>query len=448
MSDSRLKESNIEWLGEIPKDWNLMPIKYGIKNSVSGDWGTDPLKKSNQKKCICLRVADFDFDKGIFKQNQYTIRAYSQEKINQLKLQSGDILIEKSGGGEKQPVGRAVLFDKDFSAMFANFLVRIRTNKLLVPSFLEYYLRALYYTGSTRLYFNQTTGIQNLKVGTLLSNEKIPNISIALQNNITNYLNKRCKKVDDIIAKVQQEITDLEKYRRSIITKAVTKGIDKNVPMKDSGIDWIGKIPKNWDLEKVKFLCTKLERGTTPDYTEAHCTKVINQATFSKGFFDDKNIKYSTKNAQSSRGLVQKGDVLIASTGGGVLGKVFYFNQNGIYVADSHVTILRTNNKYKSKLAYYILSVNYELINGLMAQGSTNQIELQRDLLANFYLPVPDSKNQKDIITFLDNKCSKIKQIINYKQHELNKLAHYKQAIIYEYVTGKKQVPKDEGAKA
>lgn len=445
MSDSRLKESNIEWLGEIPKDWNLMPIKYGIKNSVSGDWGTDPLKKSNQKKCICLRVADFDFDKGIFKQNQYTIRAYSQEKINQLKLQSGDILIEKSGGGEKQPVGRAVLFDKDFSAMFANFLVRIRTNKLLVPSFLEYYLRALYYTGSTRLYFNQTTGIQNLKVGTLLSNEKIPNISIALQNNITNYLNKRCKKVDDIIAKVQQEITDLEEYRKSIITKAVTKGLNPNVPMKDSGIPWIGKMPENWKLEKIKFLCKKIERGTTPNYTDAPLTRVINQATFSKGFFDTKNIKYSTKNAQTSRGLVKKGDVLIASTGGGVLGKVFYFNQSGIYVADSHVTILRTNDKYKSKFAYYVLSVNYDLINGLMAQGSTNQIELQRNLLANFYFPVPNLKSQKEIIAFLDNKCSNIKEIINSKKQELTNLNQYKQSIIYEYVTGKKQVPTEEG---
>jgi type I restriction enzyme S subunit len=246
-----------------------------------------------------------------------------------------------------------------------------------------------------------------------LNNMSIPYPKPEIQKAIANFLDKKIGKIDEVSKKIQQEITDLEDYRKSIIVKAVTKGLNLDVPMKDSGIPWIGKMPENWKLEKIKFLCKKIERGTTPNYTDAPLTRVINQATFSKGFFDTKNIKYSTKNAQTSRGLVKKGDVLIASTGGGVLGKVFYFNQSGIYVADSHVTILRTNDKYKSKFAYYVLSVNYDLINGLMAQGSTNQIELQRNLLANFYFPVPNLKSQKEIIAFLDNKCSNIKEIIN-----------------------------------
>ena len=443
MSDSRLKESNIEWLGEIPKDWNLMPIKYGIKNSVSGDWGTDPLKKSNQKKCICLRVADFDFDKGIFKQNQYTIRAYSQEKINQLKLQSGDILIEKSGGGEKQPVGRAVLFDKDFSAMFANFLVRIRTNKLLVPSFLEYYLRALYYTGSTRLYFNQTTGIQNLKVGTLLSNEKIPNISIALQNNITNYLNKRCKKVDDIIAKVQQEITNLEEYRNSIIVKAVTKGLNPNVLMKDSGIPWIGKIPQQWNIEPIYL---HFYQGKNKN----NLGKEKNLLSLSYGKIIRKNINsvggllpssYNTYN------IVEAGDIIIRPTD---LQNDKRSLRTGLVTEHGIITSayldLKPKTKNSSRYYHYLLHA-YDIQKVFYNMGNGVRQGLNFSEFSKLKILVPNLKNQLAISDYLDNLNKKISKIILNKKSQLEKLNQYKQSIIYEYVTGKKQVPTEEGAK-
>ena len=446
MSDSRLKESNIEWLGEIPKDWNLMPIKYGIKNSVSGDWGTDPLKKSNQKKCICLRVADFDFDKGIFKQNQYTIRAYSQEKINQLKLQSGDILIEKSGGGEKQPVGRAVLFDKDFSAMFANFLVRIRTNKLLVPSFLEYYLRALYYTGSTRLYFNQTTGIQNLKVGTLLSNEKIPNISIALQNNITNYLNKRCKKVDDIIAKVQQEITDLEEYRKSIITKAVTKGIDKNVPIKNSGDKMIGEIAASFKLVPLKYVANDnlhtLSDDTNPDF----CFKYIDIGSVTTGHINKyQKLRFADAPSRARR-LVKNNDIIISTVRTYLKAIAFIQDLQKTTVVSTGFIVLSPkknlidpvylryaieNESFISKVQAYSVGITYPAIN-----SST---------IMNFKLVYPPFNAQKEIASYLDKKCKSINQIIEKKRTLINSLNQYKQSIIYEYVTGKKPVPTEEG---
>lgn len=432
MTNSKLKDSNIEWLGKIPRDWKVKPLYlffFERKNKNN---------KGKEKNLLSLSYGKI-IQKDINSTGGLLPQSYNTYNV----IEAGDIIIRPTDLQNDKHSLRTALSKEHgiITSAYIDLAPLKDTNS-------EYFHYVLHAYDIEKVFYNMGNGVRQGLNYSEFSKLKLPIPSSEEQKEIVNFLNNQVSQIDKLSKKIQQEITDLEKYRRSIITKAVTKGIDKNVPMKDSGIDWIGKIPKNWDLEKVKFLCTKLERGTTPDYTEAHCTKVINQATFSKGFFDDKNIKYSTKNAQSSRGLVQKGDVLIASTGGGVLGKVFYFNQNGIYVADSHVTILRTNNKYKSKLAYYILSVNYELINGLMAQGSTNQIELQRDLLANFYLPVPDSKNQKDIITFLDNKCSKIKQIINYKQHELNKLAHYKQAIIYEYVTGKKQVPKDEGAKA
>ena len=121
--------------------------------------------------------------------------------------------------------------------------------------------------------------------------------------------------------------------------------VTRYADMKDSGVEWIGKIPSHWETIKVKYIANKLERGTAPDYTEEELQKVVNQATFSKGYWDEENIRYSKIPGSESRGLLVKEDVLLASTGNGVLGKVYYFDINGEYVADGHVTIIRSDSK-------------------------------------------------------------------------------------------------------
>lgn len=206
--------------------------------------------------------------------------------------------------------------------------------------------------------------------------------------------------------------------------------------MKNSGIEWIGNIPDNWKVKKLKYIANKIERGTSPNYTDAIATKVVNQATFSKGYFDSSNIKYSTIPAKQSKGLLVKGDVLLASTGGGVLGKTFYFNQNNTFVADGHVTIVRTNvTNCVSKFIYYIFSINYDNFNVLMARGSTNQIELQRSILSNMQLPVPPIEEQKKIVEFLDEKCGEIDALIADIKIQIESLEQYKRSVITEAVT-------------
>ena len=206
--------------------------------------------------------------------------------------------------------------------------------------------------------------------------------------------------------------------------------------MKDSGIEWIGKIPFKWDVIKLKYIASKIERGTSPDYTEEPITKVVNQATFSKGFFDTSNIRYSTKQAETSRGLLMKNDVLLASTGGGVLGKTHFFEQDEIYVADGHVTIIRCIEKEMlSKYLYYFFSVNYDTFNMVMAEGSTNQTELQRDLLMNMYIPLPTIEIQAKITNFLDEKCAEIDLLVNDIQQQIEVLEQYKRSVITETVT-------------
>ena len=204
--------------------------------------------------------------------------------------------------------------------------------------------------------------------------------------------------------------------------------------MKESGVEWLGEIPEHWEVKKLKYQTEKLERGTTPDYTDEPITKVVNQSTFSKGFFEKNNIQFSKKDFSVSKGLLKKGDVLLASTGGGVLGKTYFFEENDTYVADSHVTIIRTISTLFSKYLYYYFLINYDVFNALMAKGSTNQIELQRDSLGKMPVPLPPIEEQAKISAYLDKKCTEIDKIIDIKKQQIDLLKEYKKNLISETV--------------
>lgn len=433
----KMKDSGIEWIGEIPEEWNLVKGKYLFKLRTT---------KGNTKNVQLLSPTQ---NFGVIPQELYEkltgmrpVKLKSDADLQQMRtIYKGDYCISLrsfQGGFEYSK------YDGVVSPAYQVFYPYKKINST--------YYRYLFKNSSFIQKINSFT--MSLRDGKNIAFSDFGNIDIPFptfveQNKIAKFLDKKISEIHQTFQAIQQEIDALEEYRKSLITETVTKGLDKNVPMKDSGIEWIGEIPENWEPIKLKFLSDKIDRGTPPNYTKEHITKVVNQATFSKGFFDKSDIRFSSINANQSRGLLKKKDILIASTGGGVLGKTLYYQENDTYVADSHVTIMRINSeKYNSKLIYYLLLVNYELINGTMAQGSTNQIELQKNLLANFYVPyIPDEKERKRIVEFLDNNSNLINRIIENKKEQLKILTKYKQSIIYEYVTGKKQVPEKEGVK-
>jgi type I restriction enzyme, S subunit len=222
--------------------------------------------------------------------------------------------------------------------------------------------------------------------------------------------------------------------------KPVVDKIQKYPAYKDSGVEWLGEIPKNWEIRKLKFIANFINRGITPIYVESSNCKVINQATFSRGFFDISNIKFSKEIKEdliANKGKVKKGDILLASTGGGVLGKVAFFDlEDNSYQADSHVTIIRgCEPNFMSKYFFYILSISYDLINNVLAQGSTNQTELQRDWFINFQFPVPTFSEQTTIASFLDRQTALIDKAINIKEKQIELLKERRQIIIHKAVT-------------
>lgn len=173
-----------------------------------------------------MRIADFDFDNGEFAKKpveSLTRRVYTKRQIQKLQLQKNDICIEKSGGGEKTPVGRAVIFNKSYLALFANFMDRLRFDSSKVnPVFAEYWFRAWYSCKGSPYYINQTTGIQNINLTLMMSKEKMFFPPVHEQQRIADFLDAKCAKINSIIQKKQELLANLDTYKKSLIYEYVT----------------------------------------------------------------------------------------------------------------------------------------------------------------------------------------------------------------------------------
>lgn len=437
-----MKESGVEWAKEIPEHWNLSRIKFVIETRKGGAWGDEP--KNTNVSCICLRIADFDYNKlkfSIKNENEYTYRGYRARTIKQLELKQGDLLIEKSGGGEKTPVGRVVLFDNSFKALFANFMDKLSVKKdIIVPKFLTYWFSSFYQSRINTLYIKQTIGIQNLDLTSMLAKEKVFYPSVNEQKNIAYYLDKKCSEIDSLTADIKKQISFLEDYKKSIITESVTKGLNPNVELKDSGVEWIGDIPKHWTVHPI--YCYFSERKNKNFSMKEH-----NLLSLSYGKIIKKDINalggllpasFNTYN------IVERDDIIIRPTD---LQNDKKSLRTGLVQEKGIITSayldLKPNKNVYSKFFHYLLH-SYDVIKVFYNMGNGVRQGLTYGVFSSLKVIEPPLSEQQNIANYLDKKCSEIDSLISEKKEQLENLASYKQSMIYEYVTGKKEVPTQE----
>ncbi len=264
--------------------------------------------------------------------------------------------------------------------------------------------------------------------------------SLSKQQRIVDYLGVKLGKIDARIAVLEKQQDAYARLKKSVIHHAVTHGLDPNVSLKDSGVEWIGMIPEHWEVKRIKELCSFVSRGATPNYVDEGEYKVMNQAVFSTGNLNHKVVRYSSY--MKSESQIKKGDLLIASTGGGVLGKLYFFDDEDLnFYADTHVTIVRSEKGlFCVKFLFYLLSYQFDMVNTCMAKGSTNQTELQRDCLLSYELAIPSLVEQQTIIAYLDEKCAKIDTATENIGKQIDALKRLKRALINEVVTGQRAV--------
>ena len=256
------KPSGVKWLGEIPSHWESIPLKKCFISSESGLWGDDP--KQNDDDAICIRVADFDYSKFSITTEHLTLRSYGNLLSENKKLTKGDLLLEKSGGGELFPVGRVVRFNLDLGkTTCSNFIQKLSPSQNYCSSFLCYLFSSMYTKKVNGLFYNQTTGIQNLKIKEYL-NQTVFLPPLAEQTAIANYLDTATAKIDAAIAQQQKMIDLLNERKQIIINRAVTKGLNPNAKMKDSGVEWIGEVPEHWEILPYRYLFYNLDKLRMP----------------------------------------------------------------------------------------------------------------------------------------------------------------------------------------
>lgn len=315
----------------------------------------------------------------------------------------------------------------------------LRVNKKVNNRFLFYFIQSQKFREEACSTMCGVGGLKRIQPLFMRTYElDLPNKSI--QEKIVSYLDKETEEIDQKIGLLNRQREAYERLKKTTINHVVTRGLDPNVQLKNPNLPFIGQIPKDWEVKRVKDICTYVSRGTTPDYVYESPFKVMNQATFSKGYIDSSLIRFTASGSKDAQ--IIYGDLLMASTGGGVLGKLLYFDStDSSFYADSHVTILRNSkNPLITKFLFFYFSTRYEEINQTLVKGSTNQTELQRNYLLNYELPLPRTEELLAIVDYLEKRLS----AINVKIETINKLIdaykRLKRSLINEVITGKRKI--------
>ena len=419
------KESSVKWIGEIPKDWEIKKIKYMQSNLIGGVWGNEP--EGNENDIYCVRVADFNYVQLAISTYNLTLRNIPLTERNKRILRTNDLLVEKSGGGEKSPVGRTVIFDAGIPrrSVTSNFISKFTAKSdSCFSRYLLYCLSFLYQIGLTRKHIKQSTGLQNLDIDSYFQ-ERIPFPSLIEQTQIAAFLDHKTGQIDELIRIKERRIELLQEQRTALINQAVTKGLDLNVEMKSSGVEWIGEIPKHWTISKVKHEFESLDNLRIP----------LNSET--RG-----NMKLKIYDYYGASGVIDKVEncifdeplILIGEDGANLYlrSTPLAFKATGKYWVNNHAHVLRPKHGNIDYLTNMLESLDYiHYITGAA------QPKLTSDNLMNITVITPPPLEQDRIANFLDRKAGQIDQLITAEQRKIELLKEYRQSLISEAVTGK-----------
>lgn len=418
-----MKDSGIEWIGEIPKDWKVKRCK-NISNFING-YAFDSKAFQNDFLYSVIRIGDI---KEGYIDNINCLGVSNNKGLDRYLIKENDILLAMSGA----TVGKVGIAHGIKDAYINQRVGIIRTTS---PRFLFYCL-------STREFIEyillRADGSAQPNVsGDVYGEFYIPYPRLEEQNNISDFLDTKCSEINATAEDIQKEISLLEDYKKSVITEAVTKGLNPDAEMKDSGIEWIGEIPKHWKIIKGKYVLEYLQKPVKDDDGVITCFRdgevTLRSNRREDGFtLSDKEIGYQG---------IDVGDLVVHGMDG-FAGAIGISDSRG--KASPVLNVL--NSKYNKRyLMYYLRSMAFSNIFVALASGiRVRSCDLRWNKLAELPYPTTNYAEQTEIVNYIDTKCSKIDALIADKKRQLDILAEYKKSLIYEYVTGKKEVPVNE----
>lgn len=395
----KMKDSGVEWIGEIPEDVDIISNKYLFKYIK----GKNPKEFNSEKRGLpYIGASDLEKDGDIHDYENYSIEELpTVEKDETLVLWDG---------------ARAGLIGIGHTGYIGSTIVKVIPRVDYVDKKYWYW----YLKGFQPLLLDWVGGTTIPHMNRKFINEiKFINFPLSQQKSIANFLDEKTQEIDNIISKTKKAIEEYKRYKQSLITETVTKGLDENIEMKDSGIEWVGEIPEHWDIVKFKRLFRILNGKEIKNELNRNSENAI-KVYGSGGVF-----KYTDDFLHNKTSILfgRKGTI-----GKPVIAEGKFWTVDTMYYTD----IIHGNLKY----IYYILKAfPWEIITTQTALPSITSTDL-----LNKYMSVAPLKEQEQIVSYLDKKCSQIDQIISSKEKLLIEMEAYKKSLIYETVTGKREV--------
>lgn len=403
----RYKESGVEWLGRVPEHWDILKIKYAFNERVQKGFPNEPLLSSTQNH-------------GVIPQQLYENRTVVATKdLDKLKLVEVDdfvISLRSFQGGLEYAYFRGII-----SPAYT-----VLTPVNIEPEYFRFLGKSNIYI---QLLKSCVTGIregQNIDYNILKENY-IPVPSIEEQKAIAHFLDQKCTQIDKAISQKEKVIELLNERRQIIIQRAVTRGLDRNVPMKDSGVDWIGEIPEHWEVKKIKY--SLLQQNIKIESRKSYLPYVgMENIESGTGLFVS-----SVSEVEGMANYFKQGNVLFGKLRP-YLAKVYLATFDGLCSTEFIVfDTLLNNNRYIQKLLLsrsFIALIDSSTYGSKMPRADVNFIQEQ-------FIPLPSKMEQQQIAAYLDQVNIKIDKAIAIKRQEIEKLKEYKTVLIDAAVTGK-----------
>lgn len=425
-----MKDTKIKWLGEIPDSWQLKKIKYVLQERIEKN---NPVRTSYILSLTAKQgVIPYDEKEGGGNKPKEDVSAYRLAYPGDIVMNSMNILSGSVGLSQYFGCVSPVYYmlrpkEKDDDVRYYNYIFQTTL-----------FQRSLFGLGNGILIKESGNGKLNT-IRMRIPMDKFGGLYIPIapkdkQKKISDFLDEKCGDIDLLIKNIQEEIDVLEDYKKSVISEGVTRGLDNKPALKDSGIFYMGPIKETWSISKIGYICTKLSRGFLVEDTALVCSnkgKVLVR--------DEKVVGKMVSEDNAMQGI-KKGDIAIhgMDTWHGAIALSEYDGKitRVVHVCDS--------TEDKRFVVYYMQYLAFQGVYKLISNGVRGNTSDFRswDKVKDIYIPLPESREeQKKICDHLDLVCKEIETAIDNKREQLDMLEQYKKATIYEYVTGKKEVP-------
>jgi type I restriction enzyme S subunit len=425
------KDSDNEWIGEIPSHWEVLPYySIGIQSKL--------IENNDSKRVLSLSygnivVKSTESNKGLLPDNYDSYQT----------VEKGDIILRLTDLQNDKKSLRVGI--SKFSGIITSVYLNLRVTNSVISN--QYLFRYLYSCDILKIFYFMGGGVRQSLTYTDFRKFPIPLPPLSEQEQIVSYLDEKTSLIDEMVEKKKRKIELLKEYRTSLINTVVTKGLNPDVPMKDSGIEWIGEIPSHWVVSKVKYTSKVFGRIGYRGYTvedlvdENEGCITISPGNIYEDVFNLNNVTYLSweKYHESPEIMIFEGDIIIVKTGS-TIGKTCIIPSNVPEMTINPQLIVLKNIQLNNKYMYYLTTCKYfkKLFSTEQTGGTTPTISQEK--INDFCVLIPQKIEQEQIVSYLDEKTSEIDKTIELENKKIELLKEYRQSLISNVVTGKIKV--------